>query len=228
MKSGKKYLWFFVPALFFALLLSVGVYLNSHSYQNEAKEKYLLEEDCINDYLQNLQPTEKSKDETETQEGKAEEETKAETKMLGSGSVYDGVIECVLQIDSIELKKLVVKGNQDYNLEHFLLCATLLDAKLGDTAYAIIGHNSYVYGNSFNRLHEVKKGDEIRLISNTGDYFYYVESLKQTSYKEIAKEIIYTDPSYLYLYTCGEGQDEEGMNNLLFVVARNTDYKRKK
>jgi len=83
-------------------------------------------------------------------------------------------MEGILIIDSIDLKLPIIRGASAANM---LITVTSFDntaipGEIGN--YAIIGHRNLTYGRNFNRLEEMKIGDEIKVITDKGTYVYTV------------------------------------------------------
>jgi len=86
----------------------------------------------------------------------------------------DGVVG-ILNIPVIELSYPVLNGASAEQLDVSLGAIEGLDSpsEIGGS-HAIAGHQSYVFGNYFNRLHELKKGDQISYRTREGTLSYEV------------------------------------------------------
>lgn len=133
---------------------------------------------------------------------------------------YDGEIECVLNIPSINLEKLVLRGDNRKNLAKFLLCVGSEYSKLNETAYTIMGHDSYVKGCSLNQLRYVNVDDQIFLLSNDKQYAYTVQSIQMVTRKEFRNFVDINDKDNLYIFTCDKTYDENHETKIVLVFAK--------
>lgn len=92
----------------------------------------------------------------------------------GKNSSFDQ-IEGVLDIPEIDLHSPVLLGADDQTLAAGLGAIENMDSP-GETggSYAIAGHQSYVFGHYFNRLHEVETGQEFTFETVDGIQQYEV------------------------------------------------------
>lgn len=72
----------------------------------------------------------------------------------------------------------------------------------GQGNFTIAGHNSSVYGRHFNRLHEVKIGDEIQLIDGENVFTYQVDSKKVIAPSEVDVLNDHPNKNEITLITC--------------------------
>ena len=120
-----------------------------------------------------------------------------------------GKLACVLEIPSISLKRGVYSGSQEeieHDLDIWLTTAASPFLRVGETHYAIYGHNHLVQDLSFNRLKDVKPGDVFTLTSEKKVYSYRVTSIfaewRSVGRKKYATNLD-LDPSLCYIFTCG-------------------------
>ena len=84
-------------------------------------------------------------------------------------------VEAILRIPKIELELAVLKGATPENLNSALGMIEGLDEPgVADGSTAIAGHQSHVFGQFFNRLNELKIGDQIELETNKDTLKYEV------------------------------------------------------
>ena len=120
-----------------------------------------------------------------------------------------GTLDCVLEIPSIFLKRGVYIGSREeieYNLSIWLTTAASSDLKLGETHYAIYGHNHLVQDLSFNRLKDVQKGEFFTLTKEDRVYCYRVTDIfsdwRNSGRRKYATNLD-QDPSLCFIFTCG-------------------------
>lgn len=88
---------------------------------------------------------------------------------------YIGEIDAIVIIDKINMKYPIISGgDMDYNLSKYFFVTGKSDMTYGTGDYVILGHQSRVYGHSFNRLEEVTLGDTITIMKNNVYYNYDV------------------------------------------------------
>lgn len=173
---------------------------------------YKEEKDYINEYLEKL-------NELPSTDSETNKEIDAETVTTsGEGVMYDGVVDCVLDIPRISLNKLVIKGNNDYNLEKYLLVTAYDTIQFGEKAYMIFGHNSYINGVSFGRLHELEIGDTVYITNSLGRFEYKVTELYSLLNAEINDTLKYDNPNWVYLYTCEKSNRAGESERRLHIV----------
>lgn len=112
----------------------------------------------------------------------------------------NGVI-AVLSIPSISCKEAVKEGSSSGILAKALghMEGTALPGRIGNCVIA--GHRNYNFGLYFNRLNEVKAGDEITLTTREGVYTYIVTETRVVEPKEISI-LEQTEDTRLTLITC--------------------------
>ena len=120
-----------------------------------------------------------------------------------------GTLDCVLEIPSISLKRGVYTGSRaeiEYDLDIWLTTVSCPDIKLGETHYAIYGHNHLVQDLSFNRLKDVRIGDGFTLTKEDRIYAYTVTDIfadwRSSGRKKYATNMN-QDPSLCFIFTCG-------------------------
>lgn len=158
----------------FAIYLKADTYWNQHKLINQY-EKYC--ESIKNQKggpsdnnpevsLNSNKPTEKKLPDTimnPDQENEKKEEERKLPKIIG-----------IMSIPKLDLKVAIGDGSSNgamrYTVGHFL--ETAYPGENGN--FAVIGHRSYKYGQFFNRLDELEKGDSIGIKSGTRTYEYIV------------------------------------------------------
>lgn len=84
-------------------------------------------------------------------------------------------IEGILEIPQIDLKAPVSYGADEKTLADGLGAIENMDEPgIADGSYAIAGHQSYVFGQYFNRLHEMKEGQQFTFETLDGMQRYEV------------------------------------------------------
>lgn len=132
-------------------------------------------------------------------------ETEQQAKAAKS-KTKNGEIIGILKIPKIHLKTPVVEGaTQDdirYAVGHLPSSSSVDDLGGDNQNFAIAGHRSYTYGQFFNRLDELKKGNKIILNTKERKYTYKVfkkKIIKPTDV-EVVKPI--KGKSAITLITC--------------------------
>lgn len=80
----------------------------------------------------------------------------------------------ILRIPAIELEQPVLKGATKQNLNLSVATVEPTGMPGADGNFVIAGHNSRTYGRHFNRLAELRNGDELLVDTRTGNYAYRV------------------------------------------------------
>ena len=100
---------------------------------------------------------------------------------VGDYSFHEN-IDSILVIDKINLKKAVIYGNSIEDNDFNLLLYYFVTADLSTTLngnYILYGHNSQIYGHSFNRLDEFEIAESFYVILNGIRYNYRVEAVER-------------------------------------------------
>ena len=106
-----------------------------------------------------------------------------------------------LSIPAIDLNAPVLpKTTKEYL--NIALTQIKKDQVPGQGNFTIAGHNSSVYGRHFNRLHEVKIGDEIQLIEGEHVFTYEIDSKEIISPSEVEVLNNHPDKNEITLITC--------------------------
>lgn len=122
-----------------------------------------------------------------------------------SAPVETGIVNGIgiLSIDSIDLEMPVAEG---VSADQLKISAGHVPqtAAIGSTGNAVIaGHRNYTYGDHFNRLGEIKVGDEIRYLSIDGEEMAFtVDEILEVLPGDQAAFEQPDDISRLTLYTC--------------------------
>jgi len=228
-KSSKVFLLLTAAS---AIVLAASLYLNRDTLQGMARQKQ--DESIAEEYLKSFRvlvkedspgPTEEDVP-SENEEGPTGADTPLSTDETENPEIVDdlyyrrdgvtytpeyakGTLDCVLEIPSISLKRGVYTGTRweiEYDLSIWMTTAASPDLKLGETHYAIYGHNHLAQDLSFNRLKDVRIGDSFTLTKEGEMYHYLVSDIlaewRSTGRKRYALDMN-QDPSLCYIFTCG-------------------------
>lgn len=112
-----------------------------------------------------------------------------------------------LEIPSIDLKLPILEGANMSNLKKGAgrLEGTTLIGETGNTAIA--AHRSYTYGKDFNRLDEVKDGDQIIITTQSNQYTFIVHSTLKVLPDDTSVLAHDQEESILTLITCDPIKD---------------------
>jgi len=114
--------------------------------------------------------------------------------------IKDGTIG-ILTISKIDLKVAIGEGTDlktlKYAVGHFN--NTAMPGQKGN--FCLAGHRSYTFGEYFNRLGEIKNGDEIQVKTINGDYKYKVYDI-QVVLPDKVKVLNSTNDATMTLVTC--------------------------
>lgn len=125
------------------------------------------------------------------------EETEPEKKLPNPTISSIGI----MTIPKIDLKVAIGEGvdmtTLKYALGHFP--NTAAPGKQGN--FAVAGHRSYTYNKYFNRLDEMKIGDNIIVTSLDGEFTYKVDNIRIVEPEEVSV-LNATDNSIITLVTC--------------------------
>lgn len=199
----------------FSLFL-IGIYLLFFS-NKEAFKRQEIEQSLADAYLEELYEETGSLEERE-KEKKKEEEWEDNLWYERDGIRYTpdyakGVIECVLEIPSVKIRRGVYSGTWEeiqYDLDIWMVTAARPDYELGETHYCIYGHNHTVQNLSFNRLKDVKKGDIFTLTCKKGVFIYKVSEIFAWWREEVTEKLVdnFSLPANeCYIITCGRGEN---------------------
>ena len=115
----------------------------------------------------------------------------------------------MLEIPCISLKRGVYTGTRaeiEYDLSIWLTTVASPEIKLGETHYVIYGHNHLVQDLSFNRLKDVRIGDNFTLTKEDRVYSYKVTDIfadwRSSGRRKYATNLN-QDPSLCFIFTCG-------------------------
>lgn len=115
---------------------------------------------------------------------------------------YEGVIDCVLEIPSIDLRGVVITGgNRQLNLDQHFFVAARETMQYGQGSYVIFGHQSFIRGVGFNRLDELRPGDCIYIVTEEGKTAYSVTEMISAHWGEDSQDFL-EDETHLAIYTC--------------------------
>ena len=89
---------------------------------------------------------------------------------------YKGQIDGILEIPSINIHAPVITGDNQYNLSKYLF-VTGNNIKFNNGDYVILGHQSKLYGHSFNRILELENNDSIYIHNNGLVYEYSIYNI---------------------------------------------------
>lgn len=112
-------------------------------------------------------------------------------------------VEGVLAIPQIDLKAPVLLGADEQTLAQGLGAIENMDAPGEiDGSYAIAGHQSYVFGQYFNRLHELKEGQKFTFETVDGVQNYEVFAVQIVKPERVDVLDQQEDIALLSLITC--------------------------
>ena len=213
------------------LLLALGASLfGLHSFYHSAPEgakRQSIDESIAEEYLISIENGKKREETGEEKERETEETTEEEVVeetefsddlYYQRGGIYytpeyaKGVVGCVLEIPSIELRRGVYTGSWesiDYDLDIWLTVASRPDYVLGETHYVIYGHNHPEQSLSFNKLKFVQPGDYFTLTNDEGARLYMVTDF-YAEWREIVTRNVVDNfdlpKDKCYILTCGRDQ----------------------
>lgn len=115
-----------------------------------------------------------------------------------------GKVVAVLTIPAINIKYPVVSGTDPETLKHSLgyFEGTALPGQTGN--FAVAGHRNSSYARYFNRLDEIKKGDEIIVETRSNKYVYSVTEVFKV-HKNQTDVLNQTKDKSITLITCTNG-----------------------
>ncbi|WP_461207146.1 class D sortase [Clostridium sp. DL1XJH146] len=186
------------------LLISGGIFVICLSFfmRTSAKNK---QEDLIENFEEKLEEQKKiSSEETNLDnlvpsENVTEEDTTS-TETITPLPVTMGAVG-IIEIPKIDLKVAIGEGvdmdTLKYAVGHFP--DTAMPGETGN--FAVAGHRSYTYNQYFNRLDEVKTGDEILVTSLAGTFTYIVDDISVVEPDEVSV-LSQTSNSSITLVTC--------------------------
>lgn len=187
-KKGKSSNIFKILSIVFIIAgLGIVTYaLGTRYYANYKKQK------LIDEYNQSVQNMKEEKQDDNTQdedkpEENTEEENKDETQDLGEGVIAlveipkIDVVSPVREMDTSD--EAGALGVLKWGTGHF--SETGLPGEEGRNC-ALAGHRSYTYGEDFNRLDEVEKGDEIYVDYKGKKYLYIADDISVVLPEEVS------------------------------------------
>lgn len=165
-----------LPAFLFlfgaAFILAIGYWIYREPYE-EAEKRNTFEDKIIEGYLE----TDAAGNPDTEPDGNASAEYMYSDV---NDYAFQGNLDGILVIDKINLKKAIIRGNNqsdnEFNLSRYYFVTADLTADL-DGNYIIYGHCSDTYGHSFNRLDELNIGDTFYLLRQNTRYNYRVEAV---------------------------------------------------
>ena len=162
-------------------------------------------------------------------DAESESETEAETEKREVGTWVDenyytrggttftpeyatGQIIGVLEIPTAKIRRGVYGGTWEdiwHDLDIWMVTVARPDYVLGETHYAIYGHNHTVQDLSFNRLKDVKVGDVYTYTTEDGVYIYDVTDFFADWRESVAVDYVdnFNRPAdEMYILTCGRNE----------------------
>lgn len=88
-------------------------------------------------------------------------------------------IDGILYIDRIDLQLPIFSEVTDANMKQSV-CRVSNTGEPGCNNYCLLGHKMSRYGVIFNRLHEVKTGDTVRVQTKDAEYVYVISDIQIT------------------------------------------------
>lgn len=126
----------------------------------------------------------------------------------------EGVVG-ILKIPVIEMEQPILKGATEHNLNLSVATVEPTGTPGADGNFVIAGHNSRTYGRHFNRLKELKVGDELFVDSKTGNYAYRVTDVYVAEAEDVWVLEDTVDGAEITLITCH--YPKEGKKQRLIV-----------
>lgn len=222
MKKRKKAPFIFGLAVLSVLLSAVIVFLIPY-FQADKRQAH--EEELIDQYLEETgnpkEPLSEEPDDSLIHE-------EPETAGAGEGQGYDysdvgtngfvGSIDSVLVIDKINMKKAIIRSNDnDYNLDRYYFVTADTQTQLNKGNYIIYGHCSQTFGHSFNRLDELEPGDTFYMVQNGREYSYRIEAKDKALRSESAS--FFPDKVCVTLVSC-ERYLQPGFSEKRVIIIR--------
>lgn len=121
----------------------------------------------------------------------------------------------ILRIPAIELEYPVLKGATKQNLNLSVATIEPTGTPGADGNFSIAGHNSRTYGRHFNRLAELKNGDELFVDTRAGNYAYTVTDVYVVEAEDVWVLGDTIDGAEITLITCH--YPKEGKTQRLIV-----------
>lgn len=121
----------------------------------------------------------------------------------------------VLRIPIIELEQPVLKGATEHNLNLSVATVEPTGKPGADGNFALAGHNSRTYGRHFNRLAELKIGDELFVDTRRETYAYRVTDVYVAGAEDVWVLDDSMDGAEITLITCH--YPKEGKKQRLIV-----------
>ena len=187
------------------ILTIIGIFLLLPSKEDrEGMERQQTEEALADQYIEDLKKNQK-----ETWEDTVWYEKDGITY---TPAYAKGVIDCVLEIEKIKLRRGVYIGTWEeihHNLDMWMVTAARPDYVLRETHYVIYGHNHPVQNLSFNRLKDLVVGDTFKLISDKGVLTYEVTEIFADWRENVTKKIVDNmelPATDCYIVTCGRNE----------------------
>lgn len=122
-------------------------------------------------------------------------------KATGIGENLDDVVG-ILRIPAIGLENPVLKGSTKQNLNLSVATVEPTGTPGVDGNFVIAGHNSRTYGRHFNRLAELKNGDELFVDTEGGNYAYMVTDVYVVEAEDVWVLDDTIDGAEITLITC--------------------------
>ena len=139
-------------------------------------------------------------------------------------NAYRGEIDSILVINKINLKKAIIRGNNnDYNLDRYYFVTADQEAVLGEDNYIIYGHCSQTYGHSFNRLEELKAGDKFQLIQEAQTFTYVVSDVRR-ELREDAAPYLDTGMNTVQFLSCEKKRESGYSEKRLIIVTAQRSF----
>lgn len=179
-----------------AVLFIAGICLIAFPFLKESYQDYK-QQKIMNEWRQGLLQVEDLAEGTDSAVKKEEQEA-AEGERQVAG---------ILEIDSIDLMQPVLKGSTKSNLNYSVstLEPTGVPGEIGN--FVITGHNSRTFGRHFNRLHEVKEGDIVKIILQNQTISYEIDSIQVIEAEDIWIAESDEENSRITLITCYYAED---------------------
>lgn len=132
---------------------------------------------------------------------KASESGKNIAKRIYAEENLEGVVG-VLRIPTIEFEQPILKGATEHNLNLSVATVEPTGTPGAEGNFAIAGHNSRAYGRHFNRLAELKIGDELFVDTRVEIYAYRVTDVYVVEAEDVWVLGDNVDRAEITLITC--------------------------
>lgn len=132
----------------------------------------------------------------------------------------------ILRIPAIELEQPVLKGATERNLNVSVATVEPTGTPGAEGNFVIAGHNSRTYGRHFNRLAELKNGDELFLNIGTEIYTYRVVDVYVVEAEDVWVLGDTMDGAEITLITCHYPKEGKAQRLIIKGILEGSDYEK--